>query len=169
MAFPHELIPRLEGLAGIIAARSPAAVDSQEIITWVEMCKQVMRQEAVRGLSTWEFTRSTDVDESANQIITNACTVYAVLIESNAAAADRVSLTNATSNTYDDTAALDAGDLLVLHANSSGTEATERWTGYVFPSGVTFDTALSVGADGIGGTNPAADDIDLFVLYTDDA
>ena len=168
MPAPHEIIPRLEGFNGYIAASTDQ--DSQFAYNWVEDCKRIMRQTSLRGLTTWEFvTTDSVIDTAVDQISTSASTLYAVMIRSNAAAVDRILFVNATTNAYDETAAMDAVDLLCLYANAHATEGTERWTPYTMASGIVFGTALSVNADGIGGGAPTAADIDVWALFTDDS
>lgn len=158
----NTLLPAIEGMVSTMPTNAPQAVGE-----WIKDVKSLMRLTSLRDQSDWAFECSTDVDESANVVRSGASTVYALLIGTNSAdsEADIFCLTNATSNTFDGTAALDNTDRLAFNIPAAATDGTEEFWGFVFPNGIPCATGLCLGADGEDGTNPAADDIRAWVLY----
>ena len=81
-----------------------------------------------------------------------------------------MAFSDADSNTFDGTAALDNNDIIVIQPRAAATDGTPEYVGMVFVGGpdtlgFPLDTGLSIGADGNDGTNPAADDLRVWVLY----
>ena len=74
-----------------------------------------------------------------------------------------VVLTDNTSNTIDASAALDADDMFVYEAQLAAGDY--RLDSIVFINGLYCATGITIGADAQGGTSPAADDVDVFILY----
>lgn len=159
---PSTLIPAIEGMISTMPTNAPQSVGE-----WIKDVKSLLRLTSLRDRTDWAFQASADVDESANVIIAAAATVYAVLVGTNSAdaEADWFVITNATSNTFDGTAALDNTDFVAFALPIAGTDGTEEFHGMVFPQGLPCGTGISLGADGMDGTNPAADDIRAWILY----
>lgn len=162
MPAPHVIIPLMEGLVSTMPTNA-----SQRVATWVELCKAIMRQQALRENTDWEFAVSTDIDETGNVVRSGASTLYAGLIGTDSADAevDWVVVTNATSNTLDGTAALDNTDFFVFELPAAATDGTEEFHSFVIPEGLVLGTGFTVAADGQDGANPAANDIRGWFLY----
>lgn len=159
---PNTLLPAIEGLVSTMPTNAPQAVAE-----WIKDVKSLLRLTSLRDQTDWAFEASADIDESANVIRSGASTVYALLIGtvSADAEADFVCLTNDTSNTYDGTAALDNVDVFVFNVPVAATAGTEEFHGFVFPNGIPCATGISLGADGLDGTNPATNDLRGWILY----
>ena len=162
MATPNVIIPLMEGMVSTMPTTGAQAASE-----WVKACKSLMRLTANRDQTDWEFEASADVDETANVILSAVGTVYAILIGTNSADSERdwFIITDATSNTFDGTAALDNTDLYAYQLPAAGTDGTEELHGQVFYNGLPMATGICLGADGRDGTNPAADDIRAWILY----
>lgn len=163
MATPNVIIPVMEGMISTMPTTAGQAASE-----WVKAVKSLLRLTRNRDLTDWEFVASADVDESANVILAAVGTVYSVLVGTNSADAevDWFVITNATSNTFDGTAALDNTDLVAYALPAAATDGTEEvhvalWE----PSGLPMATGICLGADGQDGTNPATDDIRAWILY----
>ena len=75
-------------------------------------------------------------------------------------------LTDGTSNTLDLNAALDVDDIFVVEMLLAATG--NRFQSTIFPDGLNCGTGITVAADLVNaGGDPAADDNDAFILYTD--
>src|SRR5512137_2821117 len=77
MAYPHQLMPELEGLVGTMTAGS-TKLPLSRVTEWVEDCKRILRMPQHRGLSDWSFKCMADVDESAD-LIEAGGTLYGLL------------------------------------------------------------------------------------------
>lgn len=161
MPAPHVLFPNIEGVLGSIAETNQAVAD------WIRMAKITMLSASNRSQTDWQFTGSVDIDETGNAVRSAASTLYGFVIAYNAATAagDLLAITNATSNTFDGSAALDATDLLVINLPAATTEGTEEFHCVMIPEGKVMGTGLTVAADAQGGTNPADDDVRGWFLY----
>ena len=162
MPAPHEIIPSLEGLVGFVQATTDNE-GVEEIGQFIEMCKLVMRSGSKRNLTTWVFAHQDDIDETANLIYTGAAYVHGLLYRTTAAAVDLMILTDNTSNTIDAAAALDADDMFVIELELAA--SGYRFGSVVFPQGLYCATGITIGSDAQGGTSPAANDNDVFILY----
>lgn len=162
MATPNVIIPMMEGMVSTMATTA-----SQAAAEWVKACKSLLRMTRNRDLTDWEFVASADVDETGNAILAAVGTVYAVLIGTNSADAevDWFVVTNATSNTFDGTAALDNTDFVAYALPAAATDGTEEVHGLIFYNGLPCSTGITVAADGQDGTNPATDDVRCWILY----
>jgi len=156
------VIPQLEGFVG-----SLTGVEQRDGAAFVEMCKYIMRQETLRNATDWNFTGSADVDESANNVLNGAGTLFGVLIGTDSADAelDLVVINDNTSNTLDGTAALDNEDIFATILPAAATDGTREYHPYLFPEGIAYATGITIGADGDDGTNPAANDIHAYLVY----
>ena len=156
------LIPEIEGMVSTMPTNAPQAVAE-----WIKDVKSLLRLTVNRDRSDWVFEASADVDESANVVRSGASTLYAVLFGTVSADAeiDWVCITDATSNTFDGTAALDNTDIAVLALPACATAGTEEFHSWLKPEGLIMGTGLTIGADGQDGTNPATNDIRAWVLY----
>jgi len=162
MAAPHVIIPRLEGLAGYIAGTG--TVEGQDgAYLWIELMKQIMHAPQNRGLTTFEFDWATDVDESGNLVYTGAAWVLGIMYRTTAAAVDVLLMTDNTSNTQDAAAAWDADDMFACEMELAA--GTYRLGAFAFPMGIYMGTGIVLASDAQGGTSPAADDNDAFILY----
>lgn len=159
---PNTLLPMIEGLVSTMPTNAPQAVGE-----WIKEVKSLLRLTAIRDQADWAFEASADVDQTGNAIRTGASTVYAVLVGTVSADAERdwFVITDAASNTFDGTAALDNDDLVAYELPAAGTAGTEEFHGMVFPQGVPCATGITVSADGRDGTDPAADDVRCWILY----
>ena len=169
MPSPQAIIPVLEGM---VSTQATGAGGRQEVGLWVEMCKALLRAPGIREETDIQFVLADDVDETANVIDAGATHVLAVLVETDSADAERdwVAITDADSNTFDGTLALDNDDIIVIQPRAAATDGTPEYVGMVFVGGpdtlgFPLDIGLSIGADGRDGTNPAVDDLRVWVLY----
>jgi len=139
----------------------------QPVAEWIKDCKSLLRLTQNRDYTDWAFAASADIDETGNVVLAAAATLYAVLIGTVSADAelDWVCITNATSNTFDGTAALDNGDFIAFALPAAATAGTEEFHSLIIPEGLVMGTGLTTAADGQDGTNPATDDIRAWVLY----
>lgn len=156
------LLPQIDGMIATMPTTAAQAVGK-----WLEQVKSQLRLTSVRDQTDWAFECSTDVDETGNAVRTGASTVYALLIGTNSADAERdiFCLTDAASNTFDGSAALDNDDLFTYQLPAAGTDGTEELHGHVFSQGIPCGTGITLSADGRDGTNPAADDVRAWILY----
>lgn len=170
MPAPHSIIPRLEGMIGTLQNALPAADTARPlspVATWVEMCKAIMRQPALRDQTDWEIYVADGVIQTGTVLDSTTGTLYAALVRQDAsdAEADFVAFYDAGAVTLDGTAALANTALLVLQPPATGTNNISEWHPMAFPQGIPYTaTGLSVSADGRDGTNPGATDITVHVL-----
>ena len=165
MPSPSAIFPVLEGLVGTTATGSAGG---QEIGAWVRMCKVALTEiQAFRDATGFLFVLADDVDQTANVIDAAGTFFNAILIEQDASDAERdwVVVTDADSNTFDGTAALDNDDILAYQPAATATNDTPEYAGIVVVPQIVLGTGLSVGADGRDGADPAADDIRCWILY----
>lgn len=169
MPSPSAILPVLEGM---ISTQATGAGGRQEVGLFVELCKALLRAPGIREETDLQFVLADDVDESANVIDAEATHVLAVLVEQDAADAERdfVTISDLDSQTFDGTAALDNGTIAIIQPRAAATDGTPEYVGLVFVGGpdtlgFPLSTGLSIGADGRDGTNPAADDLRVWVLY----
>lgn len=163
MAAPDTLIPQIEGLLSTVPTTA-----TQMVGEWLKDVKSLLRMTGNRDKDDWAFTMSADVDETGNVINSGAATVYAVLAGTNSADAeiDFFAITDDTSNTFDGTAALDNGDVVVYALPAAATDGTEELHSVFFnPAGRPMASGIVLSADGQDGTNPAANDIRAWILY----
>lgn len=170
MPLPNTLIPTMEGTVGSIAG------GKQSISTWLQACKAIMKTGRNRNNDHWEFSSFLDIDETsaaptASSIAAGA-TIYGILVGQNSADASEDILAICEDNDGA-IAAFSAADTLAANTNkialtipAAAVDGTEDLTGYLFMPGVTFTTFAAIVADGQDGTNPATDDIRVWILYT---
>jgi hypothetical protein len=167
MAYPHQLIPQMEGLVGTLTAGT-TKLTTQAVVEFVEECKRIMHMPQYRGLSDWEFYLSSDVDETANDIETGGH-LYGILAGNNSsdASADIIVAHDDADGTYalDATAAYGATFLAGFITPVATTDGTEEYAGATWAGGIAFTNHLCIGADGLDGTNPAANDVRAWILY----
>jgi hypothetical protein len=170
MPLPETLIPTMEGTVGSLAG------GKQPISTWLQACKAVMKSGRNRNNDHWEFSSFLDIDETsaaptASSIAAGA-TIYGLLIGQNSsdASEDILAICEDGDGAI---AAFSAADTIVANTNkiviqipAAAVDGTEDLTAYLFFPGITFTTFAAIVADGYDGTNPAADDIRVWVLYT---
>ena len=164
MPSPSAIFPIMEGLVG---TQATGTAGGQEIGAWVRMVKAVLTEvESLRSATTFTFALADDVDQTAVVVDTGATAFLAALVGYDAATAggDLIAFTDANGNTFDGTAALDAGDFLVFTMAAATTEDTEEYQGVAYSKAFTIGD-LSIGADAQGGTDPATDDARVWVLY----
>ena len=171
MPSPSALIPVMEGM---VSTQATGARGRMEPALWVEMMKLLLRATGARDETDFEFALADDVDQTANVISAAATFILGVLVEQDASDAERdwVVATDADSNTFDGTAALDNDDVILIQPRATGTDGTPEYVGVAIVGGpdtlgFPLDTGLSLGADGRDGADPAADDIRAWILYRD--
>jgi hypothetical protein len=162
----QSVISRMEGVIGTTPTSTLAY---QSVSTWVSLCKQLLRSESLRDATDWEFTCSDDPDEDANDVETGA-TLYAVLYEQ--ASVDASPDIFVITDDADGTLAVSAGDTVTVTASTiqfmppaTATDGVPEYHGHIFVNGVSFTNHMCVGADGLDGTNPAAGDLRVWLLY----
>ncbi len=162
MPAPHLIIPRMEGFVS-----TQTGVQRQGVQLWVEAMKAIMSASSLRDQTNWNFDGSADVDESANNALNGAGTLYGVLISTDSADTeiDFVCINDNTSNTFDGTAALDNEDIWTTALPAAATDGTREYHGFTMPTGIAFATGITIGADGVDGTNPATNDLHAWLVY----
>ena len=163
--YGHQVFPLLEGIV------STQAGTSQRAALWVEAVKKVMLSDVLKSKDDWQFLAVADVDESASAAMIEAATsrVYGLLVGQLSAdsGGDFVAILDDASGgyTFDGTAALDNTFRAVHYIPATATDLVEEFWGFIYPDGIAITNDLMVAADGSAGTNPATDDIRVWVLY----
>lgn len=166
MANVSDICAKMEGLVGTMAN----AIDAgQHVATFVEGCKIIMRQPELRGLTTWKFQALSDIDEDGSDQtgdadLIGATKVYGLLVAHVDDQANWVALLDADSGTLAGENALANGTMAVIQVPAiSGT--TEEYHSCLWPRGIALGTGLTVQADGLDGTAPAASMIRGWILF----
>lgn len=169
MPSPQAILPVLEGM---VSTQATGAGGRQEVGLWVELMKALLRAPGIRDETDLQFVLADDVDQTGNVIDAGATHILGILVETDSADAERdwVAITDADSNTFDGTAALDNDDVILIQPRAAGTDGTPEYVGMVFVGGpdtlgFPLDTGLTISADGRDGADPAADDLRVWVLY----
>jgi len=154
-------------IEGMVATQATGAGGRQELGVWLEQVKALLRSPNVRDETDYQFVLADDVDQTANVIDTAATHFLAMLVEQDSADAelDWVTCYDADSGTFDGTAALANTQFLTLTLNDVATDGTPEYTGICLAQPFELATGLSIGADGQDGTDPALDDVRVWVLY----
>mgnify|MGYP001566744775 FL=1 len=157
---------QLDSLLSIVPSAN--SIQNQAVSEWIKACKKLMLSTStLRSATDWNFVAQNDVDQTGDNILTGVGTFYAVLVSTNSADAeeDFFACTDAATNTFDGTAALDNTDFLVFNLDAAATDGTEEYHGVIWENGRALATGLTVAADGEDGTDPALDDIRCWTLY----
>lgn len=177
MPSPMSVIPRLEGYVSTLVSSglTPATAAGintlmfEPVYEWLFQMKRIMRQPANRDLTDWELGADGSlVNASASGLIyTGASTLYGYLVGTIDAAEGHVVVTyDHAAKTIDWPGA--APDILMRtmqwHAAAAAVGNREYMTA-AFSHGIPFATAISLSADGTGGTAPAANDVSVLCLY----
>lgn len=169
MPSPSAIIMAMEGM---VATQATGAAGRQEPAIWVEMMKALLRAPGARDETDFQFVLADDVDQTANVIDTAATHILGILVEQDASDAERdwVVVYDADSGTFDGAAIFTNDIVACVQPRATGTNDTPEYVGLAFvggPDTVGFplDTGLSIGADGRDGTDPALDDLRVWVLY----
>lgn len=164
MPTPSQIIPVMEGLVGT-AATSTAG--KQAVATWVEMCKVLLRDPDVRDVTDLQFVIVDDLANAADVVDTGATHLLALLIDQDAADAERdwVAVLDADSGTFLGDSILGNNNVVLIQPPVAATDNTSEYWGVVFAQPLSLETGLSIGADGRDGTAPAANDLRVFCLY----
>lgn len=162
MASIHSVITRMEGM---VATMPNTTYAYQSVNTWVEGAKAIMRSTDNRDATNWNFLAVDAFVHTAGNALTGAGTLYGVLVATADDQANWICINDNTTNTFDGSAALDNEDLLALQVPAATTTGTESLHGFLFSMGVAFATGISIGADGLDGTNPGAGDMRAWLLF----
>jgi len=156
------VIPQLEGVVSTVPSNA-----TQTAMLWVDMCKQIMRQDGLRDKTDWAFTVSDDPDATANDVEDGAV-LYGALIDqaSSDASQDSVVFTNDA----DGTLAVAIADqcsvpTLLYKVPAAGTDGTSEYWPLLFPKGIAFANHMCFGADGEDGTDADTGDLRGYLLY----
>jgi len=162
MASAAGVIPQLEGIVGTVPTNA-----QQDAMTWVEMCKMIMRQVGLRDKTDWKFMVSDDPDATANDVEDGAV-LYAALIDQASADASQDSVV--FTNDADGTLAVAIADAcsvptLLYKVPAAGTDLTSEFWPLVFPKGIAFANHMCFGADGEDGTDADTGDLRAYLLF----
>lgn len=170
MASIQSVIARMEGMIGTMPTTT---FSSQRLSTWVEACKAVMRSDGLRDKTDWDFSVADPViktiSSTSGVIYAGACTVYGALLEQDSADAEEDFIVfdddADQSATFDGTAALANTVKFAFRPAAAGTDGTNEYHAFVFPTGLKFASYGCVASDGVDGTDTASGDIRGFFLY----
>lgn len=184
MATPTQIFPTIEGLIGFqLGTASSGATTARgrsTVTSWIKSIREVFEEPDYRYLTDLQFRKLLDVDETG-ETITDATHLIAALIEMTSTIATDgagwVAFDDSVSFTFDGTAALPNTVVSVVSVNDVQTTGVAEYypcqwyagaadggayaaTGIFLPN-----TGLAVAADGNDGGNPAANALNVYVLY----